>query len=99
MANTLRGRVYEINSSNQFLFPKGVSNLDGGKGFKVNSIIFSMPNDDTSGVLQLGVGDSATTKIILQLDKNTPSINFGGQWFSDVIVTTISGGTGYLYFE
>jgi len=96
MSNILRGRVYEVNSSNQFLNSKaGAASVSGGQPLKVNGVLLVMTA--TTAVLQLGMGDSLGANVILQLDKYTPFIDLGGVWLDDVMVTTITNGTGYLY--
>jgi len=97
MANTVLGRAIIINSSNQFLMPKvDRANLGGGGTLQIKGVSLVMTTTDA--VLQLGIGDSLGASVIMQLDKYNLFVHFDDLWLEDVMVTTISNGTGFLYF-
>lgn len=97
MANIVRGNSIEINSANQFIFPE-VSTGDGksGKGIKLLGLALVMTTTDAK--LQLGYADTLGASVAFQLDKNTTTMAFEGLYMKNLIVTSISAGTGFIYF-
>jgi hypothetical protein len=98
MANTVKGNCIIVDSANQFLMP-AVSTGDGksGAGIFLKGITLAMTNTATA-MMQIGCGDTLGASVVFQLDQITPSMSFDGLWMDNLIVTTISNGTGFIYF-
>ena len=97
MANRLNGSIYICDSANQFLSPKvdGKNNLCGGKDLKIKSIAL-----DYSAVparFSLVTGDSTGTPVVVLTASNPEIIFTDGVWFSDLMVQTITNGTGFIH--
>lgn len=97
MANTVLGNCILINSSNQYLMANEATGVGGGGGSMfLKGVALAMTTTDA--MLQLGIGIGASTSTFVQLDKYTTSLSWDGFWVQNVIVNTISAGTGYVYF-
>ncbi len=96
--NTVKGNCIIVDSANQFLFPE-VSDGDGKSGAPIllKGIALAMTNTATA-MMQIGCGDTLGASVVFQLDQITPTISFDGLWCQNLIVTTISNGTGFIYF-
>jgi len=97
MANTLLGSIYICNTANQFLMPKSDTdlNLCGGKDLKIRGV--SLDWSAVPARLSLVTGNSTGTPVIV-LTASNPSISFDdGVWFSDLMVQTITNGTGFIH--
>lgn len=104
--NKVKGNCIIVDSANQFLLPTVtmlssgvVISQDDGKGgapIFLKGIALAMTTTDA--ILQLGIGDTLGASVVFQLDKYTTNLSWDGLWAQNLIVTTISAGTGYIYF-
>ena len=97
MANRLVGNVYICDSANQFLMNKSDTdlNLCGGRGIKIKSITLDYSNKPAR--FALCTGNSAGTPIVVLTASNPEIIFTDGVWFNDLMVQTISNGTGFIH--
>ena len=97
MSNVVKGNCIIVDSANQFILP-AVSTGDGGSGAPIFLKGLALAMTTTDAVLQLCIGDTIGASVVFQLDKYTTSLSFDGIWAQNLIVKTISAGTGFIYF-